>query len=64
MKIQERRRVSKNNMAKSSSNKNLHSAKNSKKDEFYTQLVDTDIPCDYAGAMGVPITFVDKYNPD
>lgn len=51
-------------MAKSSSNKNLHSAKNSKKDEFYTQLVDTDIPCDYAGAMGVPITFVDKYNPD
>jgi len=24
----------------------------------------TDIPCDYAGAMGVPITFVDKYNPD
>jgi hypothetical protein len=24
----------------------------------------TDIPCDYAGAMGVPVTFVDKYNPD
>jgi len=24
----------------------------------------TDIPCDYAGAMGVPITFVDKYNQD
>lgn len=24
----------------------------------------TDIPCDYAGAMGVPITFVDKYNPE
>jgi hypothetical protein len=23
-----------------------------------------DIPCDYAGAMGVPITFLDKYNPD
>ena len=23
-----------------------------------------DIPCDYAGAMGVPITFMDKYNPD
>ena len=23
-----------------------------------------DIPADYAGAMGVPITFMDKYNPD
>lgn len=23
----------------------------------------TDIPCDYAGCMGVPITFLDKYNP-
>jgi hypothetical protein len=23
-----------------------------------------DIPMDYAGAMGVPITFLDKYNPD
>jgi hypothetical protein len=23
-----------------------------------------DIPCDYAGAMGVPVTFLDKYNPD
>ena len=23
-----------------------------------------DIPLDYAGAMGVPITFLDKYNPD
>ncbi len=23
-----------------------------------------DIPCDYAGKMGVPITFLDKYNPD
>jgi len=23
-----------------------------------------DIPCDYGGAMGVPITFIDKYNPD
>lgn len=22
------------------------------------------IPCDYDGAMGVPITFLDKYNPD
>lgn len=24
----------------------------------------TDIPCDYSGAMGVPVTFVDKYNPE
>ena len=24
----------------------------------------TDIPCDYAGAMGVPVTFIDKYNPE
>lgn len=24
----------------------------------------TDIPMDYDGAMGVPITFLDKYNPD
>ena len=24
----------------------------------------TDIPCDYYGYMGVPITFFDKYNPD
>ena len=23
-----------------------------------------DIPCDYYGAMGVPITFMDKYNPE
>jgi hypothetical protein len=23
-----------------------------------------DIPMDYKGAMGVPITFLDKYNPD
>ena len=23
-----------------------------------------DIPCDYPGVMGVPITFIDKYNPD
>ena len=23
-----------------------------------------DIPADYAGAMGVPITFLTKYNPD
>lgn len=24
----------------------------------------TEIPCDYDGAMGVPITFLDKYSPD
>ena len=24
----------------------------------------SDIPCDYYGIMGVPITFMDKYNPD
>ncbi|WP_251159471.1 adenine-specific methyltransferase EcoRI family protein [Caniella muris] len=23
-----------------------------------------DIPCDYAGAMGVPVNFLDEYNPD
>ena len=23
-----------------------------------------DIPCDYNGVMGVPITFLDKYNPE
>ncbi len=23
-----------------------------------------EIPCDYTGAMGVPITFLDKYNPE
>lgn len=23
-----------------------------------------EIPCDYSGLMGVPITFMDKYNPD
>jgi hypothetical protein len=23
-----------------------------------------EIPCDYSGAMGVPITFMDKYNPN
>lgn len=24
----------------------------------------SDIPCDYDGIMGVPITFMDKYSPD
>ena len=23
-----------------------------------------DIPCNYSGIMGVPITFLDKYSPD
>jgi hypothetical protein len=23
----------------------------------------TDIPCDFDGVMGVPVTFLDKYNP-
>lgn len=26
--------------------------------------VTSEIPCDYDGIMGVPITFLDKYNPD
>ena len=26
--------------------------------------VTTEIPCDYDGVMGVPITFMDKYSPD
>ena len=26
--------------------------------------VTKEIPCDYAGVMGVPITFLDKYSPD
>lgn len=26
--------------------------------------VTTDIPCDWTGAIGVPITFLDKYNPE
>ncbi len=24
----------------------------------------TDVPCDYDGPMGVPVTFIDKYNPE
>lgn len=24
----------------------------------------SEIPCDYYGTMGVPITFLDKYNPE
>lgn len=49
----------------------------SKKDELYPELypkydnydaisVDklSEIPCDYDGVMGVPITFLEKFNPD
>ena len=34
-------------------------------DNYYAINVDktADIPCDYDGVMGVPITFMDKYNP-
>lgn len=41
--------------------------------DFYTKYVNydaievskvADIPCDYAGNMGVPITFMTQYNPD
>lgn len=37
------------------------------KDDNYDAInVDktSDIPCDYDGVMGVPITFLDKYNPE
>ena len=86
-------------MARVSTNKDLHKAKDAKKDEFYTQLSDIerelrfykghfknkvvycncddpyenydainvnktqDIPMDYGGVMGVPITFLHKFNP-
>jgi len=35
-------------------------------DNYYAINVNKtcDIPCDYDGAMGVPITFLDKYNPN
>lgn len=38
----------------------------SKYDNYDAINVDktADIPCDYDGAMGVPITFMDKYNPE
>ncbi len=58
-------------------NTNFHKAKSNKKDEFYTQLYDIEeelkhykehfkgkvVYCN-CGVMGVPITFLDKYNPD
>lgn len=39
---------------------------NQKYDNYDAINVDStaDIPCDYAGVMGVPITFLDKYCPD
>lgn len=35
-------------------------------DNYDAIIVDktSDIPCDYDGIMGVPITFLDKYNPE
>jgi hypothetical protein len=40
--------------------------KNLKYDNYDAINVDStkDIPCDYDGVMGVPITFLDKYNPE
>ena len=40
--------------------------KNLKYDNYDAINVDStkDIPCDYDGIMGVPITFLDKYNPE
>lgn len=37
-----------------------------KYDNYYAIEVSktSDIPCDYDGVMGVPITFMDKYNPE
>ena len=46
--------------------KNYTPQEYSKYDNYDAINVDKtkDIPCDYAGAMGVPITFLDKFNPD
>jgi len=46
--------------------KNYSPEKYPKYDNYDAINVDVtkDIPCDYSGAMGVPITFIDKYNPD
>ena len=44
-----------------------YNAKDYPKYENYNAInVDkyTDIPCDFSGAMGVPVTFIDKYNPN
>ena len=53
-------------------NHNLSSAKRAKNDEFYTQFIDIQReieayldydPKTFKG-MGVPISFLDKYNPE
>ena len=46
--------------------KNYNPEEYPKYDNYDAINVDTtkDIPMDYAGAMGVPITFLDKYNPE
>ena len=46
--------------------KNYSPEKYPKYDNYDAINVDVtkDIPCDYSGAMGVPITFIDKYNPE
>lgn len=38
----------------------------SKYDNYDVINVDkvSETPCDYEGVMGVPITFLDKYNPE
>ena len=45
---------------------NYSAEKYPKYDNFDAINVDktSDIPCDYDGVMGVPITFLDKYNPE
>ncbi len=46
--------------------KNYTHEEYSKYDNYDAINVDkvAEIPCDYDGVMGVPITFLDKYNPD
>lgn len=46
--------------------KNYTSEEYTKYDNYDAINVDkvSDIPCDYDGVMGVPITFLDKYNPE
>jgi len=45
------------------SNNTLQSAISVRRDEFIVEK-STDIPVDYSGIMGVPITFMYKYCPD
>ena len=46
--------------------KNYNAIEYPKYDNYDAINVDktSDIPCDYDGCMGVPITFLDKYNPE